>query len=965
MAEENNNDELSRVMMDMLEEMRAQRAALGNLASTNREIAKAQGINIKNSREFDDSVGGMARAARSTNPLYEAQAKALDIAIKVQDNYTAAQNSSTQAVKSFAKSLLDTEKNFAKYGGVLDSAGDAALSLGKNFGIAGLALGGLIKGVTMVAKASFEQTDRILKASDELGKMGTAGSFTSKELLSMGWKMGLTSKNLELLTKPIKDLGPNLLTLSGNVGDGVKNFADLTSVTDAQREAFQRMGVSQEELIKSQSDFLALQAINGRSLKSEMKDREALKRASLDYTQNLLVLADISGQDVESIKSKQKDAAKELDWQISQTKLENQIARAKEEGRTEDLKRLQAEKEARTKLVNATVALGDKTSTRGIQQFLSTGTTSGEDAQKLARLGLTEDLVKMRDAVANGADAEKEAAKFQERYNQALLRNIDTVGTSAAINKDVADAYGYSSESLQKANRQRDVNLQGELEESRKRKEEAKKSGKDPAQDSRAALTTVEIKAQQALDKLIDKVNPLTNGFTSLTVAAGVAATALLAMAGAQGFGKLKELISNLPGAGKGGLAGQLAGGIGGVPPIAPTVPVAKPASSALSVAEQAKYERLRKEGVPAAEAKRQAGGFKSLSVAEKKITGKSGLPTGNISTVASTVSTAKPSGGGLPGAAGDHLKALGDMGSGGTLKGLAEGLGAFANPKILLGATIFGSSVGIIITTVGAGLAAATWLMGKALPTLVEGIKSFQDLDGEKLKSAGAGIFELGKGLAIFGVGSSAAGIGNLMDNIGSLFGGKTPIDKLVDFSKLDIDAPKVKNNAEALAAFGEAMAKAGLGSASTGIGNLVGNISDGIGKLVGGKSIIDTLADFSIVEINKNAVRNNADALASYGEALSKFGGGASATSGIGNLVSNLSDGIGNLVGGKSIVQKLIDFSSADVNLSKVKNNSEALVAYGKAMASLSGSAEATSGIGNLVGNLSNGVNSLVGGK
>ncbi|MEK9913461.1 MAG: hypothetical protein VW580_06010, partial [Flavobacteriaceae bacterium] len=63
----------------------------------------------------------------------------------------------------------------------------------------------------------------------------------------------------------------------------------------------------------------------------------------------------------------------------------------------------------------------------------------------------------------------------------------------------------------------------------------------------------------------------------------------------------------------------------------------------------------------------------------------------------------------------------IGGLGEG-IMKGFAAGLSAFANPKILLGAGIFSGA----ILAIGAALAGATWLMGKALPSLSEGLEGF-----------------------------------------------------------------------------------------------------------------------------------------------------------------------------------------------------------------------------------------------
>lgn len=150
--------------------------------------------------------------------------------------------------------------------------------------------------------------------------------------------------------------------------------------------------------------------------------------------------------------------------------------------------------------------------------------------------------------------------------------------------------------------------------------------------------------------------------------------------------------------------------------------------------------------------------------------------------------------GGGAASAAGSAMGAAGSgigslmkgvgQGIGSLMQGLAAGLQSFANPVILLGATIFGSSIAIIITTIGAGIAAASYILGKALPTLSEGFQSFQKIDGDRLVTTAKGITALGGSLVAFSATSALAGVGNVFSNIiggiTKFFGGEDIVSKI-----------------------------------------------------------------------------------------------------------------------------------------------------------------------------------------
>ena len=138
--------------------------------------------------------------------------------------------------------------------------------------------------------------------------------------------------------------------------------------------------------------------------------------------------------------------------------------------------------------------------------------------------------------------------------------------------------------------------------------------------------------------------------------------------------------------------------------------------------------------------------------------------------------------GGGGARAAGNAGKGIGsfigNMGSG-LMEGAAAGLKAFANPKILLGATILSGSIAII----AAGVAGATALMGLALPLFADGLASFADIDGANLVQVAKGIGAVGVAIAAFGAGAAVGAVGNTIANLIDLLPGKSPLEKLKEF--------------------------------------------------------------------------------------------------------------------------------------------------------------------------------------
>lgn len=160
---------------------------------------------------------------------------------------------------------------------------------------------------------------------------------------------------------------------------------------------------------------------------------------------------------------------------------------------------------------------------------------------------------------------------------------------------------------------------------------------------------------------------------------------------------------------------------------------------------------------------------------------------------------------GGLGRGIGELLKGLGAGGSKlieGILTGISKGVAAFASGKFVGGAAAL--SAGIAVLSLGLG--AASWIMGKTLPTLSEGLRTFSDIDGSNLVEVGKGIIGLSAGLAMFGAGSVIAGAGTIMsgvmEKLGGLFGVSSPMDKITAFAAIGPDLALAGSGMSALAA-------------------------------------------------------------------------------------------------------------------------------------------------------------------
>ena len=726
------DEENKQIQLDILNELRALRenstgSSMGKApgagaGAVGDESAKSLKSLARAAEDADDELAELGLSSRGLNRAQIDQIKSAHEYKDALNKQAEALKDGTRAIKEFGSTLISQERGFAKYGKTVESLGDAVGKAASTFGPLGKAVGVVIQGMTKLGSMYMEQADRLLKANDAISQFGTAGSFTTKELMDMAHGAGVTSKNMDLLVNPIKSLGPNLMMLGKNTGDSVKAFADLSKISNQQREEYQRLGISQEQLLQTQADYVALQAMSGRNLKSEMKDRAALQQASLNYQDTLLELATLTGQDVESVKKKQQEAARAVEWQISQIQLENRARKLEAEGRQADADKLRKEAKTKQEALDRIAALGNETLTKGARQYLATGTISGEDAQALTRMGLMKDLEELRRATKNGADAQQATAKFQDAYNKKFGQTIDNVGFSAQHSKDIAAKFGMSEQSLENYNKQRDTNFQEESKNAKNRIAEAKKPGKDPAQDARAKLTTAEIEAGKAIDKLVGSINPLLGGFTFLTVAGTVAAAALMGLAGAAG----SKLLGGMAQAGKDAVSKAMgaARGVSAAAPVASTVATAAAPAATTAAATAAAPAAATAAGAGATGA---AGAASSAATALGRLAG----PLTKLAGAAPAIGTVMSVGSGVIDAYQGIKKADKDLSEGKITKeearvekgeavgggtGTAIGGAAGAIKGAALGASI-GSVVPVLGTAVGGiiGAALGGWLGSKA----------------------------------------------------------------------------------------------------------------------------------------------------------------------------------------------------------------------------------------------------------
>ena len=268
------------------------------------------------------------------------------------------------------------------------------------------------------------------------------------------------------------------------------------------------------------------------------------------------------------------------------------------------------------------------------------------------------------------------------------------------------------------------------------------------------------------------------------------------------------------------------------------------------------------------------------------------------------------------------------------------------AAPNVILGAAALATA----IASFGAGIAGAVYIIGKSLPSLATGLRSFNDIDGKNLQQAGIGMAGLGIGITGMGVGA----IANAMGTIVRFFtGDKDPLtqssEMLHRLEKVNLNRKKIEDNGASLMAFAKAMAAVSALGAGAGIADAVKGVYGGISKLFGVKPPYKDLETFSRLKVDTANVKTNSDSFVYFTKAMASYKGTEGGLSGI---TSSLAQATVSFFKAKPPEEKVESFSRLKINPKQTKINSASFVLFSQSMASYKGGAGLISAISTIVG-------------
>ena len=485
---------------------------------------------------------GMTEAAKS-----EAESKAIgDAANKRMEKAT---NEAIKGVASFGKALTSgAEGGFGKLSGGIEATAQSVATLAEGFGRFGKVVAGLTIATGKLLTAHMKQTDEILAASDNIKKLGFAGDQSSKDIFNMAQNAKTSTTKL---AEAMKRTQGGLITFGDDFGKGAVKFGEMIKVTDQQREAFQRLGITQEDLMGGQADYIALQKASGHSMSGQLKDTKKLNQASLEYVENLVKLGKLTGKDIDQVKQAQLAAREAYEEKVLVRKEEIEIAALRKKGLNDAADDLLNQQKRRQEFLTLGYAV-DKELGAMLAKVIRTeafdSTTTG-----LSNVGV--EAGKLATDLKNAKTAEEVKELFNrvaETISKGTDRNVQDLNASVQLSGEALGKklgiftfvfdkpileIGQTADKLNDANKKISAAIGNPANPTKPTAGPILDN--DPAEISRNFLTTLTLNLTKGLEQLKFDTNPLVKGFDTTTTAvtilagaAGIASAALVAMAG-------------------------------------------------------------------------------------------------------------------------------------------------------------------------------------------------------------------------------------------------------------------------------------------------------------------------------------------------------------------------------------------------------------------------------------------------
>ena len=410
---------------------------------------------------------------------------------------------------TLAQTLSQGNGTLARYNNIVDSTTGSiskiAFAFGSLGGVVGklsTGIGFLVTAIGFAVKTVNEFNDNLLRGSDVLAKVGTAGRLTTDELLQMTQNAGFANDQTADFAFLLKEVGPDVLTLGKSATDGYKALGNITVYSSEMIANFRRLGVTNEDLVRNTVDYVKLQSLSGISLRYQNLITGDLTKRTVQYTRDLIELSDFTGLEVEEVKRRQMVARASLDLQTRDLMMQDKIAQLREKGANQEADDLEKERERTRKMVDMASMLGlSGENLAAVQSMLATGTFNELSSSFAAGMP---GILEFFKAVKEGKKQPEEFAKFLAEANAQNRKNF---GEAITLDKNLGNAVAYNTETLAIESRFRNLSMediQKEIERRKALRQAEEQYSLDARQNQRAAAVKAEQDAKLIRDRLID-----------------------------------------------------------------------------------------------------------------------------------------------------------------------------------------------------------------------------------------------------------------------------------------------------------------------------------------------------------------------------------------------------------------------------------------------------------------------------
>jgi muramidase (phage lysozyme) len=864
---------------------------------------EAANFYIEGGKVFSEGIQIMAGGALKTlsNALTNSATSILN-SHSGMSSATQLMRSGIDVVNSAAQGGASTLKTF---GAATAGAGGKIGKLGVFATFAGGALSSFSTTLTGVAKSGMDllytQTNQLIHGFTSMASAGSIYTGSMKSITDRINASGLTVEQFAKVTSSSKDA---LMKTGLGISEGSKRLvAAMQKGGEPIRNGMLALGFSMEEQAEMYAETMANMA--GPRGKLVASDTEVAAQTA-EYARNLRLMSDLTGKNIKQLQEEGAARTSDAAMQIEFSKMSaNQAAR-----------------------VTAAFAVISATEAKALKSSVIYGQNIDKDSAILENQmpALKAKMDELRSLYARGklteSEAERVNADYKQRIQEDAIRQkqlaVATTENQTSLNTALADIINSNRKAVDPAT------YRAKTEEVKKIQETGtagleKGSVADIMAKSQDHAMQLQKIASDHLDKYTKILTITMDGMTDAikefakVLNGTTSPTDLLKSIGT-------GIIDNL---------GTIALAIGGVSSVIKGIQTITGASKQKAkniLAEEAKKHTT----VPTPEPT-VPGRIKQSSPGGKK--GKHAGGGGAVS--------GSPSGSTI----GDGAEAMSSVasaaGSGiisGVMEGLAAGLTAFANPLILKGAAIFAGSVTILaagaaasIAAVAAGISAGAWMLGKALPTLADGFKSFSEINGANLVEVGKGLGLLALGLGGFAATSVLTAVGGVFNKISDFLGVgvSSVIESMKQFSSSEIKADVVKTNAEAFVAFSNAMASY---KGTSGPGVLTA-LTQSLGEFFSGGAPFTKLIDFQTYNFNKAKIIDNAEAFTAFSNALASYKGASGVDFATAMVMSK------DFFTNDPPLKQLEDFANIKLKSETITRNANAFVAFSNALAQYKG--------------------------